>query len=82
MSDGTALIGRWYRREWPSGNITVRMPYKVTMDPFPRVTYRSMTCSSGCTALAWRRWATKAELMPEGWEPEGWDGWEPPKEDG
>ena len=64
-----AVIGRWYRR-----GRQVRMPYKVT----DRVVYRERRCSSGCSAAGWFRWAAAAEMMPEGWEPEGHDGWAPP----
>lgn len=75
MTDGMALLYRWYRRKHRYG-YEIRMPYRVNLDTL-RVTYRQLKNSSGCSAIAWRHWSRGALLMPEGWTPEGWDGWKP-----
>lgn len=80
------LLGRWYRREHGSRcdcsacadgkGYSVRSPYEVDLESM-RIKYRERRTSSGCSASAWRSWSSKAELMPEGWVPEGVDDWEP-----
>lgn len=69
------LMGRWYKR-----GKAARSPYRFFDDVLgnPRVTYRMMGASSGCSAAAWRRWASMAKLMPDGWAPDGVKPFEPP----
>lgn len=79
------LLGRWYRAKStdPDRPGEVRSPYRF--DEYdddsgrPKIVYRGRKVSSGCSVSAWYRWVKKfgAELMPEGWMPEGIDGWTP-----
>ena len=86
MTTNPPILGRWYRRPHRAScdcakcaagqGSQVRSPYEVDMATM-RIKYRERRNSSGCTARGWRNWAGKAELMPEGWEPDGVDDWEP-----
>lgn len=78
------LLNRWYRavNKNPNGSDEVRCP--VRFDEYdddsgrPKVVYRGRKVSSGCSVSMWYSWAKKykAELMPEGWEPEGLIPWQ------
>jgi len=78
------LLGRWYRTRGvvpATGLPEVRSPYRFGSyedTGRPKVVYRARGSSSGCSVASWRAWARRADLMPEGWEPDGVAPFEPP----
>lgn len=73
------LLGRWYRVKSnnPDKMDEVRCPVRFGEydddSGRPKIVYRGRKVNSGCSVSGWYGWAKryKAELMPEGWEPDG-----------